>query len=204
MESSHDIMEDLRSGAPKSLRPIDGQSALGRMCGVCQTPVGTDEAIGLCALCETLHHVECWRENGGCAAYGCRAMPETIKNAEAQVPNTYWGQESKVCPGCHQEVKVAALRCRHCGQLFADRNPDGKIARVRATQPLTRTVNWILILAIFPATAPLSLAWGVIFWLWRRDRLRELPQTSRVMLTLGIMVGAVCTAALGMAAALHD
>lgn len=188
----------------RELRAIDDGSAQGRMCGVCQTPVQVGEAAGVCVLCETLHHEECWRENGGCSAYGCAAMPDTVKDGDDHASSTYWGQETKQCPACGREIKVAALRCRYCGQLFADRTPEGGVARAAKPPPSTRTSVWLLVLALVPVTAPLALVWGSVWWLTDRTGIRALPSTSRIMLVLALIVSAVCTVVLAIAAGLHS
>lgn len=39
-------------------------------CPFCATPIGTDPWVA-CASCETLHHPDCWEENGSCSIYAC-------------------------------------------------------------------------------------------------------------------------------------
>lgn len=38
-----------------------------------------------CPACGTLHHRDCWFENGGCCAYGCSLSPDLIA-ARAAAP----------------------------------------------------------------------------------------------------------------------
>ena len=46
------------------------------ICPYCQSPLGEGEPRFLCPACGIPHHVDCWRENGGCTTYGCRQAPQ--------------------------------------------------------------------------------------------------------------------------------
>ncbi|MBI5140122.1 MAG: hypothetical protein HZA94_01585 [Candidatus Vogelbacteria bacterium] len=39
-------------------------------CRVCGDQLGNEQQV-VCKLCETPHHLECWKFNSGCAIYGC-------------------------------------------------------------------------------------------------------------------------------------
>lgn len=41
------------------------------ICSICQSPIERAEATHGCPSCGLLFHEECWKENRGCAAYGC-------------------------------------------------------------------------------------------------------------------------------------
>ncbi len=41
------------------------------ICGVCQWPVEKTERTHKCPSCGLNFHMDCWRENRGCSAYGC-------------------------------------------------------------------------------------------------------------------------------------
>jgi len=43
-----------------------------RNCPYCLTAIQARERTVICPLCETPHHEECWRDNGGCTVFGCR------------------------------------------------------------------------------------------------------------------------------------
>ena len=48
------------------------------ICPYCQTKIKSkDEAI-ICPVCGTPHHIDCWKENGGCTTYGCSGKTEDI------------------------------------------------------------------------------------------------------------------------------
>jgi hypothetical protein len=40
-------------------------------CGVCQSPIHPGEHTTTCPDCALTFHADCWKENYGCAAYGC-------------------------------------------------------------------------------------------------------------------------------------
>ncbi len=42
------------------------------ICCICQCPIELQDELTVCDACGLPFHVECWGENLGCAAYGCR------------------------------------------------------------------------------------------------------------------------------------
>ncbi len=58
-----------------------------RVCSICQSQVLPGEATTACPDCSQSYHAECWRENRGCAAYGCAqvgALEEPITDTPPQ------------------------------------------------------------------------------------------------------------------------
>src|SRR5215212_1317663 len=45
-----------------------------RECGICQSSIFPDESTTICPSCGLTFHAECWKENLGCAAYGCEQV----------------------------------------------------------------------------------------------------------------------------------
>jgi hypothetical protein len=45
-----------------------------RECGICQSSIFPDESTTICPTCGLTFHAECWKENWGCAAYGCEQV----------------------------------------------------------------------------------------------------------------------------------
>lgn len=43
----------------------------GKTCPFCKAPFLKGEAIVICNHCEMPHHLDCWKENGGCTTFGC-------------------------------------------------------------------------------------------------------------------------------------
>jgi hypothetical protein len=61
-----------------------------QVCSICQSPILGGDPIENCPECSQTYHAECWRENLGCAAYGCAqvnalAPPEPEITEEAPV-----------------------------------------------------------------------------------------------------------------------
>lgn len=42
-----------------------------QICGVCQWKIQPEEASTACPACGVAYHSDCWKDNKGCAAYGC-------------------------------------------------------------------------------------------------------------------------------------
>jgi hypothetical protein len=40
-------------------------------CTICQSPMSDEDPTHVCPSCGLVFHQECWKENRGCAAYGC-------------------------------------------------------------------------------------------------------------------------------------
>ena len=52
-------------------------------CEVCGKPFDADTAIVRCDTCKTLHHLDCWQYNRGCAVYACNGrMYDRLPNEE--------------------------------------------------------------------------------------------------------------------------
>lgn len=75
-----------RTGAATPVRatPVSGEY-VGRPCPYCRFPLKVREQMILCPACQVAHHVDCWRENGGCTTYGCAYAPEAHPPQPAQV-----------------------------------------------------------------------------------------------------------------------
>ena len=135
-------------------------------CSLCHTSTD-DQPLRACHECAALYHADCFEEVGGCGTYGCSRVPSVSAQANAAVPPTLWGRETKDCTRCGKEIRAAALRCRFCGTRFtrddplaqADDAPDGPRIR-RETQ---RQAWFIFILGFVPFMAPLVLPVGGIF-----------------------------------------
>ncbi|MCW8133944.1 MAG: hypothetical protein KIS92_26600 [Planctomycetota bacterium] len=100
--------------------PANEQYA-GQSCSICQTAVIAGEQMLTCPHCALPFHAECWAENRGCSAYGCKGAPPTVKSAETQPVSNAWGEE-KPCPSCGKSIKAEALKCRFCGANFDTRD----------------------------------------------------------------------------------
>lgn len=163
----------------------DARFPRGRRCGVCQTVFEPGEEVQPCPDCASPHHAECWTENGGCAIYGCPRAPTTLK-AEPELPLAHWGQEEKECPRCKERIKIAALRCRFCGEILSERGP-----QIRISSPISNFGPvLILVFGLLPCAAPFSLLLGII-WTVRKDRWRRLSRSQKILVGAGVGLAAL-------------
>lgn len=182
----------------------EAQDEQGHACAICQTAIGPGEPVGRCPTCDAPFHGECWEENGGCASYGCPQVPSVPKADAPAEGSSYWGQEDKECPRCHQRIRLAALRCRHCGQTFESRTPGGASPAGRpAAKPTGAIAVWLFVLGLIPFTAPLVLVvGGPGLWLGRR-RVRRWPAIRRAMAVVSVAAAAVVSLLVALVLALH-
>src|SRR5215207_3213796 len=57
-----------------------------RECGICQSAIQPTEETQACPSCGLSFHIECWQENWGCSAYGCKQV-NALKPAGADQPS---------------------------------------------------------------------------------------------------------------------
>jgi len=165
-------------------------------CAICLSPVGLGEEQAVCPECQAVYHGECWKENGGCAVYGCSQVPAVEIRQAIEIPVSYWGQENKKCPSCGKEILAAAVRCRHCGTVFESARPQETAEfqhRTALTQRLPvvrRTILWLFILSVVPFFAPIGAVWGLFWYPANREEIRTLPAiygaVSKISLTVAI------------------
>jgi hypothetical protein len=55
----------------------------GRSCPYCRFPLKEGSPIAECGSCHTVHHAECWEENGGCSITGCAGGPTQATQVHA-------------------------------------------------------------------------------------------------------------------------
>jgi hypothetical protein len=69
-----------------------------RTCAVCLGPILPEDATTQCSCCSQVYHAECWRENHGCAAYGCPQVGVLDVPATPQVPDPAIAAKSEFPP----------------------------------------------------------------------------------------------------------
>jgi hypothetical protein len=182
----------------------------GPLCSICQTGIVGGESIGPCSSCGSTFHEECWKENGGCAVYGCAKMPQTVKDENPPfAPQSYWGQDEKICPHCSKMIKVAAVRCRFCGTTFdtavpmSQRELREKQNAKPAHESLKKTSVTVFVCGIVPCLAPLTAVLGGIWFLRHRQNIRKLPATNQVFSYVGLIASLVCTALMVLVLVFH-
>jgi hypothetical protein len=192
--------------SPAALTLHEALEEQGRACAICQTFIAAGEQVGRCPGCDAPFHGECWDENGGCASYGCPEVPNVPKAEGPAEGSSYWGQEDKECPRCGRRIRLAALRCRHCGATFESRAPSAPRApgASAAAKPTGSAAPWLLVLGLVPFTAPLVLViGGLAVWLGRA-RVRRWPATRRAMAAVGLAAAAVVSILVGLVVLLHE
>jgi hypothetical protein len=174
----------------------------GQNCAICLSPIGPEDEKAVCPSCNAVYHADCWRENGGCAVYGCEQVPAIEKRQALEIPVSYWGQENKKCPSCGNEILAAAVRCRHCGTVFQSARPQESAEfqqRTAISQRLPaarRTVVILFIFSVLSCLAPIGAVWGIIWYPGHREELRALPMLYSALCKIGLIVAIGQTVAL--------
>lgn len=65
-----------------NIAPASAPELAGKTCPFCKAPFMEGEAVVFCSHCEMPHHLECWKENGGCTTFGCTGNIGKIIGAE--------------------------------------------------------------------------------------------------------------------------
>lgn len=168
-------------------------------CAICQSPLQPGEETASCPCCQARYHAECWRENQGCAVYGCSQVPPTEARDRLEIAAAYWGREEKPCPVCGKTILAAAVRCRHCGAAFQSARPEtahefrSRMGHQQRQPGLRMGAIWLFILCVLPCTAPLAALVGTGWYLSHRADIRGLPGVYRGLALLGLTIAAVQT-----------
>ena len=164
------------------------------VCAICLSPISEEEGKNDCPDCRAEYHTDCWRENGGCAVYGCSQVPAVEQRQAIEIPPSYWGQENKPCPACGQEILAAAKRCRHCGATFGSARPEDanefrQRGELEQRLPATRrAVIWLFVLCALPGLAPIGAVWGAVWYLSHREEVKALPSLYPALCKVGLGV----------------
>lgn len=73
-----------QDGEPPST--LAANELVGRTCPYDQFPIASGDEVLVCPECRTVHHVDCWRENGGCTTLGCSYAPRARAAAAHPAP----------------------------------------------------------------------------------------------------------------------
>jgi FHA domain-containing protein len=76
-----------------------------RTCAVCQSPILPDDPATQCSSCSQVYHTECWRENHGCAAYGCPQVGALDEPATTAVPDLAVAAKTEFPPGPDYQLR---------------------------------------------------------------------------------------------------
>ena len=186
----------------------EGSGARVGVCAFCLSPIGTAGAVTACPACRASYHDDCWRENGGCAVYGCSEVPTVEPRKSIEIPVSYWGQENKPCPACGKEILAAAVRCRFCGATFSSAQPENAAAFSQRSEQekrlpqVKRRVVLIFVLSVIPCLAPVGGLWGLVWYPTHKSDVQALPSLYPALCKIGIAVGLGQTVLMAIVAAI--
>jgi len=163
-------------------------------CSICMTAVVPADDTTVCSACAARYHADCWRENGGCAVYGCVNVPKTEGLKPLEIPPAFWGREDKDCPRCGKSILAMAVRCRHCGADVEARPEAQASYQTRLTRkaraPRFRSMAIALLIAsVLPLFALISVTFGWIYYARNREEIRKLPGGYEGLYRIAIGVG---------------
>jgi Prokaryotic RING finger family 1 len=98
----------------------------GKICPYCRFPLKTGSDAERCGGCQTIHHLECWGEGGGCAMFGCSNAGDAVDTA-GPMSGAHGGTAS--CAHCGQAVSWSARFCSACGTTLDVGDPERNIDR---------------------------------------------------------------------------
>jgi hypothetical protein len=179
------------------------------VCAFCLSPISGEDVVTACASCHARYHDDCWRENGGCAVYGCAEVPIVEPRKAVDLPVSYWGQENKPCPSCGKEILAVAVRCRFCGATFSSAQPEDVATFIKRAEQekrlpqIKQRVVWIFVLSVIPCLAPIGGLWGLIWYPTHRPDVRALPSIYPALCKIGIAVGLGQTVLMAFVAAIY-
>jgi hypothetical protein len=97
--------------------PEPRPQAAARVCGICQSQILPGEVTTACPDCSQSYHAECWRENHGCAAYGCGQVGALDEPLDERLPDSELTPVSGL-----EDLAVAAAAATGSGRSRAARS----------------------------------------------------------------------------------
>lgn len=195
--------------AAGAVATTEGGAARIGVCAFCLSTIGSGDAVTACPACRALYHEDCWRENGGCAVYGCSQVPAVEPRKAIEIPVSYWGQENKPCPACGKEILAAAVRCRFCGATFSSAQPEDaaafsqRSAQEKRLPQVRQRVVLIFVLSLIPCLAPVGGLWGLVWYPTHKSDVQALPSLYAALCKMGIAVGLGQTVLMALVAAMY-
>lgn len=158
-------------------------------CPICYAKITPNDEQTACPNCQMVYHKDCWKDNNGCATYGCRSAgclnPPPMKidlSSEVNVQHSSKNNEGYVCPKCHTKLVGGTTLCWSCGSELknAQHNNDslgnGAVACIYVSSFLC---------SIFPA----AIVCGILYYRWRKDYPNKAARLNRhLWIAFGIQI----------------
>ena len=178
-DASRSTREDVLGGtvAGVMLAAASGVQDTRSTCGVCQWPIEKSERAFVCAACHTHFHLDCWKENQGCATYGC-AQVNALKPKQRPAAPVIATPDVVIAP------TIAPVAIKSAPQ----------------TEQMTQTGTWPFMLLALSVVGSLLglLAFGVpagVVALVALVRLLTTRTENRAVLTAAVVIAALGTGA---------
>lgn len=113
-----------REPSPTSFKANKSVIASGP-CGICGQQHEMGQSVVRCAKCQDVFHSDCWQEEGGCNRAECKGS-------------------TKTCPVCGREIKLEALKCRHCKSYLDPEMKDSLTPKGEAPNAKSALTNAII------------------------------------------------------------
>lgn len=78
---------------------------VGKLCPYCKAEIKDGDEVTVCPECGIPHHADCWKENGGCTTFGCKAQHYEEQHAAP----------ADVCANCGAPLSEGQIFCPKCG-----------------------------------------------------------------------------------------
>ena len=119
-------------------------------CPYCQTNIKNKDEATFCKACGTGHHKDCWKENGGCAVYGCEENPTFSKSATVDI---FTPEQSTVNDLAEDQIDVGNMsvsdlknlltkECIHCGVKIEQNSVYCRFCGKSQNEPKETTTNF--------------------------------------------------------------
>ncbi len=169
------------------------------ICSICKSPFFPEEPVRTCPGCQYEFHVECWEEIGGCGTPGCSNLPKESSAIDRPVNNDlFWGASVKNCPVCKEVIDLNTLECPFCHEVFDTAAPlstsDIKEKYTVGKEQEIPENKWavvVFIAGILGVTAPFNLLFGGMWYLKKRNMLKEVSPLYNILALTGLSFSAV-------------
>lgn len=118
-------------------RATPDSNLVGRECVYCHREITAGEEVVICPRCKTVHHVECWKNNWGCARRGCKQVAKTVvpaseeADARKRLGDNYYLEKEK--PKRKWKIALGVVAAMVIIALLGYQGPDPAAGRKKIT-----------------------------------------------------------------------